>query len=305
MNCETAINGMTMELEQPGVTASFSAVEPDVQTLETDRASHFRTQHQLLHYAEAHSADEFIACRRWADRRKLPMLILGNGSNVLFTRKQVRSLVVKNRLPRTLREIGPNTIDVSSTVPIAQVLKWCRDRNLESCYYLASVPATIGGAIAMNAGRGRKHRCTIFDYVRSVTFLDGDEVRTLDRDEIPVSYRQTPFTGLTSRLILSAELTFPAEAADIDAARERVAWSRENQDHGAANCGSVFKESHWRIMKLLRGLRHGSAQFSPRTANWLLSRGTSSRPLVRLIRLTQLLHRLTGRRAVVELIQVE
>lgn len=277
----------------------------EVRPLQSDRLSHFRTQHEFLHYGEAETVEQFIAFRQWADQRGLPLLILGNGSNVLFVRKQIRALVVKNKLPRTLREIDEKTIEVSSTVSVAQIIKWCKERDLETCFYLASVPATIGGAIAMNAGRGRKHNRSIFDFVKSVTFLEGNEVKTLQRHEIAIGYRQTPFTGLTSRLVLSAELTFPPRCGEGDAGRERVLWSKENQDHSAPNCGSVFKECHWRIMSLLMGRRFGTAQFSPRTGNWLLSRGASSRPLVWLIRLAQALHRLAGRRAVVELIQVD
>lgn len=279
-----------------------------VRSIDSDRLSHFRTRHDFLHYGEAISAEQFIAYRRWADERDLPLLILGNGSNVLYTRKRIRALIVKNKLPRTLEVLNGNTIRVSSTVAISQVIKWCKDRNLDSCYYLASVPATIGGAIAMNAGRGRRHNRSIFDFVEKITFLDGDEVKTLSRSEIPIEYRRTPFTGLTSKLIISAELSFPPRPADGDAGdagHERVRWSRENQDHSAPNCGSVFKESHWRIMSVLRGRAFGTGQFSPKTANWLLCHGSSSRPLVRLIRIAQVLHRLVGKRAVVELIQVD
>lgn len=291
---------------QKEVEGESSPARVDVRTLQTDRLSHFRTQHEFLHYGEATSVEQFIAFRRWADEKGLPLVIVGNGSNLLFLRKQVRALVIKNKLPRTLEEIDGKTLRVSSTVAISQVLNWCRKRELESCYYLASVPATIGGAIAMNAGRGRQHRQSIFDFVKSVTYLEGNEVKTLPREEISVSYRQTPFTGQTSKLVLSVEFSFPPlRESDRDPGRERVAWSRENQDHSAPNCGSVFKESHWRIMTLLRGKRFHSAQYSPRTANWLLNHGDSPRPIVRLIRVAQLLHRLVGRRAVVELIQVE
>jgi len=294
-------------VEPETIAEATSSPKAEVRTLESDRLSHFRTRHRFLHYGEATSVEEFVAYRRWAEVRGLPLLILGNGSNVLFRRSRIRALVVKNKLPRTLFEIDENTIEVSSTVAISQVLKWCKDRNLDSCYYLASVPATIGGAIAMNAGRGRTHNRSIFDFVKSVTFLEGDELKTWQRHEIPIGYRQTPFTGLTSRLVVSAELTFPPRSDDrgSDAGRERVAWSKENQDHSAPNCGSVFKQSHSRIMSFLRGKRLSTAKYSPKTANWLLSRGPSSKPLVRLIRIAQVLHRLAGKRAVVELIQVD
>lgn len=281
--------------------------EARVAELQSDRLSHFRTQHRFLHYGEFESVAEFIAYRNWAHAHGLPLVIVGNGSNILFGRDEVQTLVLKNRLPRTITPLSDDTLEISSTVAIAPVLKWCGERNLDSFYYLASVPATIGGAIAMNAGRGREHHKSIFDYVQSVTYLDGDEERTVIRDDLPVDYRQTPFTGLTDKLILKAVLTFPPAPANesADAARERVMWSKENQDHSAPNCGSVFKQCNGRIMRRLRGVHFSTAAYSGKTYNWLLNHGQSSRPIVRLITLAQVLHRLFGQKAEVELIRVD
>lgn len=273
----------------------------------SDRLSTFRTEHRFLRFAEFRTVDEYRALRRWAAEHGLPVYILGNGSNTLFARREVRTVVLRNRLGRTFEQLDGNRLRVSSSIIISQVLKHCQKRRWDSCYYLASVPATIGGALAMNAGRGREHNKSIYDFVESVTFLDGDEVRTLPASEIRREYRWTEFTGVQDRLIIECVMRFPDMPgdADVNAMLERVEWSKERQDHSAPNCGSVFKQCWFPLLRRLRGLTlGGGARFSPKTVNWILNRGKHPKHILRLIRLAQALHTVAGKRAKLELIEV-
>jgi len=270
----------------------------------TRKLSHYRTKHTFENYAEFTSVDAFLRLIDWAKEQNLPVFILGNGSNVLYGRRTVKSLVLKNKLPATLEELGDSRIEVSSTLPVSKVLRWCEARGLDSFYYLSSVPATIGGAIAMNAGRGRAHNLTIFDFVVSVAYVENGQEVVLQKSEIPLDYRSTPFTGLHTKLITRVVLDFAGEGESEGKIKERVSWSKQNQDHSAPNCGSVFKAFDGRVMVRLKGLGFAGSSFSAKTTNWLLCRGGRHWPLLMLILLAQLLHRLIGRRAVLELIKV-
>jgi len=277
----------------------------EVRSLQSSRLSYYRSEHEFLHYGEFSSAADYVFFLGWARERALPILILGSGSNVLFKHRRVKSLVLRNRLPREISALSGTSLQVSSSVMVAEVLKWCEGRDLDSFYYLASVPATVGGAIAMNAGRGRAHNKTIFDFVASVTVLrDGKEI-TLSKGEIALDYRQTPFTGQKSDLITRVIFTFKPAEIEGSPRRERVAWSKENQDHSAPNCGSVFKQFDSTLMTRLRGRGFFSARFSTKTTNWILSTGNKSWPIVWLIRFTQWLHRVKRKRAVLEIIAVD
>ena len=277
----------------------------EVRALQSSRLSYFRTEHKFLHYGEFTSLAEFASFLGFAREHALPILILGSGSNVLFKHRRVKSLILKNRLPREFTELSETSLRVSSSVMISEVLKWCEGRDLDSFYYLASVPATVGGAIAMNAGRGSIHKKTIFDFVDSVTvFRDGNEIN-LDKAEIPRGYRQTPFTGQKSDLITSVTFVFNQAEFQGSPRRDRVAWSKENQDHSAPNCGSVFKHCDWDLINRLRGRGFVSARFSSKTPNWILSTGTKSWPILWLIRIAQWAHRAKRKRAILELIAVD
>lgn len=126
------------------------------------------------------------------------------------------------------------------------------------------------------------------------------------------SHRHTMFAGVQDRLIVSAVFRFPEGTVSGNEIRERVAWYKSHQDASAPNCGSVFKESYRPILAAFRRLPpFGTripgfhAQFSRTVNNWIISTGPDSWPIVALIRAVQLAHRIAGKKAVTELIEVD
>lgn len=281
----------------------------DVTKLQSDKLSTFRTQHTFQHYAKFTSTEEFAALTAWAAERDLPVFILGNGSNTLFTRPTIRSLVLHNAIPESITPLEGDHFEVTSSTQVMRVLKYCEKQKRDSFYFLASVPATVGGAIAMNAGAGAGK--TIFDFLVELTYFDGTREVVLRRDEIDIAHRQTMFTGLQNKLVLKATFAFPEIPMTESEIRKRAHWARDNQDLASPNCGSVFRDCHRPLIARFRAFPPGGiripglrAQYSRRVNNWIISRNTSSRPIVFLIRTVQLAHRLIGKRAVPEIIEV-
>ncbi len=275
----------------------------------SDRLSTFRTQHIFRHYGEFATVAEYKAYRAWAAARGLPLFILANGSNTLFTRAEVRTLVLRNRMPAEITHLGGDRYEISATMPVMKVLKLCEKEGRACFYFLASVPALIGGALAMNAGAGAGP--TIFDFVETLTYLDGDDEITLSRDEIEIAHRQTMFTGVQDKLILRAAFVFPKDDQVGNEIRKRAHWARDNQDLASPNCGSVFRVYYPPLLRRMRRLPPGGirypgfrTQFSRRVNNWIITKSPSSRPVVFLIRTVQFLHRLIGKRAIPEIIEV-
>ncbi|MEM1211379.1 MAG: FAD-binding protein [Planctomycetota bacterium] len=278
-----------------------------LQASTTDTLSHFRTAHDFEAFGEFTSVEEFLALRSTALQSGRSVFILGNGSNTLFARKTVGTAVLKNRLRRWIEPVDRNTVEVSSSCQISELIRYCNKQGLETCWYLASVPATVGGAVAMNAGRGREHGITVMDFIQSVCFIDTDgHEQRVTPSELGVSYRNTRFTGVKPELITSVIMRFPDAETDEDLARQRVRWAREHQDHSGPNCGSVFKKASPGIIRRLRGFRLlPGAHYSRKTDNWIINRSKSHRPVLWLIRIVQLLHRVRRQRAIPEVILVK
>jgi UDP-N-acetylmuramate dehydrogenase len=277
----------------------------NIQSITSNKLSYFRTLHQFDKYAEVNSLEEFCEYYEWSKANNVKMYILGNGSNTFFTRKKINTLVVKNNFPEYIKELDDSRIEVSSSVLVMDVLKYCQEKSLDSFYYLASVPATIGGALAMNAGRGRQHGCSIYDFVESVTFFENGCVKTLKNEEIERSYRKTIFTGIHDKIILSAVFKFSPLESDKNLLIERLKWSKENQDHSAPNCGTVFKTSRYQIMLIMRGFNIGKAKFSLKTANWILNKSEDSLAISFLILITKIIHFICLQKIELEIIAID
>lgn len=284
---------------------------PEVQRIRTDKLSGYRTSHLFKHYGEFTTPEDYAAYLQWAREHRLPAFILGNGSNTLFAKRRVRSLVLVNRLPAEIRFIDETRLEASSSVEVMQVLKRCEEKNLHSFYFLASVPATVGGAVAMNAGLGGGG--TIFDFIESVTFFEDGQIKTLEAAQIPRAHRTTPFAGVQDKLILSVAFRFPKSEESLKGSiKRRALWSREFQDRQLPNCGSVFKVCDRPLFRWLSrvppfgiaipGFR---AQYSRRTLNWVINRNSSSWAIVALIRMAVLVHRALGKPIELEIILVD
>jgi len=276
-----------------------------IKSLASDNLSFYRTLHNFERYGEINTVEDLIEYCCWAKENNVKVYILGNGSNSLFTKKNIKTLVLKNNLPKDIKPLPNYRLEVSSSVLVKDVLKYCYTNSLDSFYYLASVPATVGGALAMNAGRGRQYNCTIYDFVESITFFEDGLIKTLANDEVNRSYRQTNFTGLHTNLILSAVLKFNQKKFDYNPLVERIQLVKQSQDNTAPNCGSVFKLADTWILGHVMGLGIDKARFSSKTSNWILNESKSSRAIVILINLVKLLHFLSGKKIETEVITVD
>jgi len=271
------------------------------------KLSLYRTEHTFHQYREIGSATGALSAVRESDKSHSRIYILGNGSNTFFTRKHVRSVVLKNKLPREIKKVSEETYYVSSSNLVSEVLKYCHNHQLQSFYYLASVPAEIGGAIAMNAGEGPALRDScIFNFIEKVRYIRDGKIIEESPDRLSVSYRKTIFTGSTNLFILGAYFRFPPSPPfEENPIRQRIEWAKSYQDNTKPNCGSVFKTANPKILDRFRGLRLFGASFSTKTYNWILNESKSPLGIKLLIALVMLAHRLLIQKCETEVIRVK
>ena len=277
----------------------------NIQSIVSNKLSSYRTTHYFKQYAEITSVDEFRQYCEWAKTNNVKVYILGNGSNTLFMSKSIKTLILKNKLPKYIQPLCEFKLEVSSTVLVMDILKYCQEQSWDAFYYLASVPATIGGALAMNAGRGRQYECTIYDFVESITFWQDGCIKTLANHEIERSYRRTIFIGTHEKIILSAVFKFSPMTANEKPLLQRLKWSKDHQDHSGPNCGTVFKSAYSPIMQLLKGLSCGKACFSRKTGNWILNKSESSMGIIILITIAKIIHFLSFQKIELEIITID
>lgn len=234
------------------------------------------------------SKEELVSAIEWCCENNRSYRILGNGSNVLISDKGIEDVVIKNTSACTDLEVEGNRIIVGSSVLLPQFISFAVEQELGGVEYLYSVPGTIGGAVFMNAGRGKNHNQTISDHLVSVEIYDGNEIRELSVEDLVFNHRYSTFQDYEDWVILSATFELPSQSRSVgqEKIKERMNYIK-SRDRSTPNAGSVFKDGPRLPMRIFKW---GGAKFlhDNRIGN---IENASSSDVERLIWLAEVLHK--------------
>ena len=228
--------------------------------------------------------------------------LLGGGSNLLINDQHAFDAVIcMRKFMADVIEINDDLIFVGAGVRLQKFIKYINENSYGGIEYLWSVPGLVGGAIYMNAGRGRGANKQISDYLVSVEVLEDGQVKTYTKDECEFGYRTSVFQKKNC-IILSAIFSFdrisPEEGKRLQMARVRLC--KQFQDNKYPNAGTTFCESDPRIMNIIQKISSKKAtkgvHFSFKTSNWLQNRGEGTyNEAVKLINRVKFLHKILGK----------
>lgn len=164
---------------------------------------------------------------------------LGLGSNVLIRDGGIDGIVVSTAQGLNAFEwLDEQRLHADCGVACARLARVGAARNRAGLEFMAGIPGTLGGALAMNAGALGSET---WDFVESVETVARDgRVRTRPRADFEAGYRSVK--GGEGEWFLSAVLNLPDSAEGGGAARIRdvLAQRGATQPTGKASCGSVF-----------------------------------------------------------------
>ncbi len=222
-------------------------------------------------------AEDLCAFLRSLDPAE-PLLWLGLGSNLLVRDGGFPGTVLA--LQGALNDIrlaSAGVLRVEAGVSCARAARFAAREGLCGIEFLAGIPGTLGGALAMNAGAfgGETWR-----RVRRVLTVDRRGVmRERPPGDFTVGYREV--RGPQGEWFLAGWLAL--EPGDVGAAQQRIRslLDRRNtsQPIGQWSCGSVFRnppgDHAARLIETagLKGLRRGGAQVSEMHANFIVNTG--------------------------------
>lgn len=209
--------------------------------------------------------------------------IIGGGSNLLINDQKIFDEVVSLKLVDTsIKNLGQGIYYIGASVTLQRLINQINNDGYGGIEYLFSVPALLGGAVAMNAGRGKAHNSCISDYIKEVQVYDCEEqkIKVLSNAECQFSYRKSIFKE-KEMIVLGAVFSF--SSVDIKEAKkkreDRIKYVRKLQDSSGYNFGSVFREYNKYIMQVIRLLHFGykdGMMYSNKTSNWLINKGNGS-----------------------------
>ena len=260
--------------------------------------------YDLIHHntMNLHSvADFFYSPESYDEIRQLLVkypeaLILAAGSNVVLPPRLSRPVISLMSLDNAIDYMEDGSVRVGCSVRIQKLIRSLQKHKLGGIEYLFSVPASVGGLVYMNGGRGREHNMAISDYLESVEYLDRDDmnIKTYVVDRADFSYRHSPFQNMDA-IILSATFKFkeqePEETESL--IKERLAYSKKYLSADKPSCGTAFCKGNRYIFRLLRGMRVGGAMFSKKTSNWISNVDNATYDdICRLVKRTKSIHKL-------------
>lgn len=226
-------------------------------------------------FLEAHSVADLRRARTAVLETNIPVLVLGRGSNMLVADAGFPGLVVA--LGEEFATITPDAprleITAGAAAPFPLLARAASAAGLGGLEWAVGVPGSVGGAVRMNAGG---HGSDVIASLTRWSFIDLRSGADGDRTaaDLDAGYRHTSVTA--SQVVIDA--TFKTTAVDPSEAEARlgeiVRWRRENQP-GGQNAGSVFTnpegDSAGRIIESIgcKGLRIGTAEVSPKHANFI------------------------------------
>lgn len=231
-------------------------------------------------------------------KKESGLLFIGGGSNLLIAEHEFDKVVDLGHFDSSIRDLGGGVFGIGASARLQDVIHTINLAGYGGIEYLISVPGLIGGAIAMNAGRGKEYHQSIGDHVVSLEVIRDGELCSLEKNECNFDYRDSVFKN-SEMIITSAVLKFPPVPLEQSrqAIDRRLEYCREKQDNSCPNFGSVFCESNPYIIAVVKilGLRAGGCRFSRKTYNWLLNDGGSFQDAIRVISRVEKMHIVGGR----------
>jgi len=214
-----------------------------------------------------------------------PVLFVGLGSNLLvrdagFDGTVVLTTPMLHGL--TLDEADATLVCAGAGVASPHVAKFAARHALAAAEWLAGVPGTIGGALAMNAGC---YGTETWEQVVDCTTIDRDGVlHTRTSADYEIGYRHVAAKYVNEEWFVAARFRFPVGDAALAKARIKELLTRRmaSQPLDKPNAGSTFRnppgDHAARLIEAcgLKGFTIGGAQVSIKHANFIINTGTAS-----------------------------
>jgi len=240
----------------------------------------WRTGGRVRRYYRPADLDDL--CRFLSDLEpQEPLLWLGLGSNLLvraggFAGTAIATLGALN----LLEWVDERTLRAGSGVTCSKVARLTAQAGLVGAEFLAGIPGTLGGALAMNAGAFGGETWRQVESVETVT--RSGRLQTRLPSDYRIGYRSVQ--GPSDEWFVAARLRLAHGDAQAAQARIRALLARrgETQPTREPSCGSTFRNppgdyaAHLIEAAGLKGALIGGARVSEKHANFIINTGTAT-----------------------------
>ncbi|HBF86570.1 MAG TPA: hypothetical protein DDW54_02710 [Clostridiales bacterium] len=213
-------------------------------------------------------AEKAISLVKELKDRGIPYVFLGAGSNVLISDDGYRGAVVSSEKLKGI-SVKADLVTAGAGEKLENLVRQSLYNSLGGIEFLSGIPASVGGAVAMNAGCFGKNAG---DFVSYVVSTDGIKSRA----DCGFDYRTSVFKREKIGIIA---VCFALENVEFEQSESKVEYFRglrRNKHPKGRSCGSVFKNDGYFAGKIiescgLKGFRIGGAKISEKHANFIVA----------------------------------
>ena len=237
-------------------------------------------------FFEAKTIDQMCEIIRFCHHEKMPYLVIGKGSNCLFDSQGFDGLVILNKID-FCQELNPGTFYVGAGHSFSLLGRNSAMTGWTGLEFAAGIPASVGGAVYMNAGaQGMQTQ----DTLSFVEFVDETgRLTKLDMQSLSFAYRNSCFQEKKGAIVaacFSLKASCGARAEQLKLLEYRI----RTQPYSEKSCGCIFRNPEGGsagalIDRLgLKGCQIGGARISEMHANFIVnSKKATSRDVLELI----------------------
>jgi UDP-N-acetylmuramate dehydrogenase len=222
------------------------------------------------------SIEQLAAVLRAVPREE-PILFVGLGSNLLVRDGGFRGTVILMHSAKKSARMDGGLVYAEAGVASPKVARFAALQHLTGAEFLAGIPGTVGGALAMNAGC---YGSETWDIVQRALTIDREgKLRERRKEEYEIGYRHCHPRSGKEEWFVAAWLAL--RKGDGEASRSRIkellAKRMATQPLTLANAGSVFRnppgDHAARLIEScgLKGLSRGGARVSEKHANFIVN----------------------------------
>jgi UDP-N-acetylmuramate dehydrogenase len=244
------------------------------------------------YYVEPVDACDAVNIVNYAINKEIPYYVMGNGSNVLISDDGIRGIVINLESGFGYLRHENGKIIAGAGAKMAKFVDFCIQNGCTGVEMLAGIPATVGGALVMNAGA---YGGEMSDYVTEVQAVKNGEIIRLSKNQCGFMYRNSK---LRQAIVLEGIFELPkGDPAETSKRRKELLVKRnEAQPVDIPNAGCIFKnpKDNYAAKLIdecwLKGKSSGGAMVSPKHANFIVNYDNANAEdvidLIRIVRKT-------------------
>ena len=215
-------------------------------------------------------------------QEQLPFIVIGKGSNSLFDDKGFNGLVILNKIAfieQTSLSGDLNEIHAGSGYNFSLLGVQTARKGWTGLEFASGIPASVGGAIFMNAGANGTETC---DHLTEVTFVsETGELFVFKKEELNFAYRTSSFQKKKGAIVSGRFILHKSEDARPKQLKI-VNYRTKTQPYGDKSAGCVFRNPPEKVAGALiqqcglKGSKLGGAEVSLLHGNFIVNKEGAS-----------------------------